>query len=92
MKSSDSEHRQPFKMLEEALAEGWLPIDSIPLAGEGEFLALTLSGLVRLVKNRKTDRKPRRADGYGPKRTSVNSVETGNYLAAIAWRWPRQID
>lgn len=75
-------------MLEEALESGWQDIDTVPLSGEGEFLALTVSGLVRLARNRKAFRNPRKADGYGPKRMTVISVETGNYLGAIAWKWP----
>ena len=75
-------------MLDEALKSGWQPVDTIPLSGEGEFLVITMSGLTRLARNRRTDHKARNADGYGPKRATVISVETGNYLAAIAWRWP----
>ncbi|MFC6584516.1 hypothetical protein [Sulfitobacter aestuariivivens] len=71
-----------------ALSDGWNPIETIPLKGEGEFLVLTLSGLVRLARSRKSSRGGRKADGYGPARTTVNATETGNYLAAIAWRWP----
>ena len=75
-------------MAAEALASGWNSVDTIPLRGEGEFLVLTLSGLIRLARNRRDYRKFRNADGYGPKRLTVNAVETGNYLGAIAWRWP----
>ncbi len=88
MKHYVPKRRDPFDMLEEAILEGWQSIDIVPLEGEGEFLALTLSGLVRLSRNRKPFRNPRRADGYGPKRMVVNSTKTGNYLAAIAWKWP----
>ncbi|MFK7836171.1 MAG: hypothetical protein AB8B60_08115 [Sulfitobacter sp.] len=87
MKHTLPERRDPFKMLEDALSKGWQDIDTIPLKGEGAFLALTISGLVRLARNRKSDRRCRPADGYGPKRTTVSSVETGNYLGAIAWKW-----
>ena len=69
-------------------ASGWDAVDTVPLAGEGDFLVLTLSGSVRLARNRKTFRNCRKADGYGPERTNVISVETGNYLAAIAWKCP----
>lgn len=75
-------------MLEMAQADGWHTVDTIPLNGDGEFLVLTLSGLIRLSRNTKHFRNARRADGYGPKRTTVISVETGNYLGAIAWKWP----
>ena len=75
-------------MLEDALASGWSSVDDIPLRGEGEFLVLTLSGLIRRAKNRRDYRKIRRADGYGPRRLTVNAVDTGNYLGAIAWKWP----
>ncbi len=75
-------------MLEDALDQGWHPIDTVPLRAEGAFMVLTLSGLTRLARNRKAFRNPRPADGYGPRRMTVSSVETGNYLAAIAWKWP----
>ncbi len=75
-------------MAQEALASGWYSVDTVPWKGEGAFLVLTLSGLIRLAKNRRTYRKVRQADGYGPMRQTVNAVETGNYLGAIAWRWP----
>ena len=73
-------------MFEDALAQGWHPLDTIPLKGEGEFMVLTLSGLVRRARNRKDFRQHRQADGYGPARTTVCAVQSGNYLAAIAWR------
>mgnify|MGYP001803040665 CR=1 FL=1 len=76
----------PFAIVELAFEKGWQPIHNMPLAGEGEFIALTLKGRVRRVKNRKTERRFRRSDIYGPARTTVVSIETGNYLAAIAWR------
>ncbi|CUX82360.1 MAG: hypothetical protein HLUCCA05_01815 [Roseibaca calidilacus] len=88
MKHSTPKRRDSFEMLEEALQSGWSSLETIPLKGEGEFLVLTVSGLVRLARNGKTYRKPRRADAYGPERTTVNSVKTGNYLGAMAWRWP----
>mmetsp|Transcript_23292 Transcript_23292/g.40300 ORF Transcript_23292/g.40300 Transcript_23292/m.40300 type:complete len:92 (-) Transcript_23292:1689-1964(-) len=80
--------RNPYEMLEQALLAGWRTVDDIPLKGEGTFLVLTLSGLHRLAKNRRSYRRFRAADGYGPKRLTVNSVETGNYLGAVAWKWP----
>lgn len=75
-------------MTAQALASGWKDVSSIPLKGEGVFLVLTLSGLVRRATNRRSYRKIRRADGYGPKRLTVNAVDSGNYLGAVAWRWP----
>lgn len=75
-------------MQREALDGGWRNVESVPLKGEGEFLALTMSGLVRLARNRRDILRIRRADSYGPARVTVNSVETGNYLGAIAWKWP----
>ncbi|WP_299378068.1 hypothetical protein [uncultured Tateyamaria sp.] len=80
--------RNPYAMAENAFASGWHSVDTIPLKGEGAFLVLTLSGLIRLAKNRRDYRKFRKADGYGPKRLTVNAVDTGNYLGAIAWKWP----
>lgn len=88
MKHSIPKPRDPYEMLEQALASGWQTIDTVPLKGEGAFVALTLFGLTRLSKSRRFSRNFRKADGYGPKRISVNAVETGNYLAAIAWKWP----
>lgn len=90
MKHETPKRRDPFEMLQEALQVGWNTLDTIPLKGDGEFLVLTVSGLVRLARNRKTERKPRKADAYGPERTIVNSVKTGNYLGAMAWRWPTE--
>ncbi|MEM9584225.1 MAG: hypothetical protein AAGA08_14040 [Pseudomonadota bacterium] len=75
-------------MLQDALDAGWATVDTMPLKGEGVFLVLTVSGLTRLARNRNAVRKARRADGYGPARISVISVETGNYLGAMAWKWP----
>ena len=62
-------------------------MDNIPLAGEGEFLVLTMSGLIRKAGNRKKFRRTRIADAWGPARTSVIGIASGNYLAAIAWKW-----
>ncbi|WP_299723803.1 hypothetical protein [uncultured Tateyamaria sp.] len=75
-------------MVAQALNSGWNDVHSVPLKGEGEFLVLTLSGLTRLARFRRSYRKIRKADGYGPERITVNAVATGNYLAAIAWKWP----
>lgn len=75
-------------MLADALAEGWETVDTLPLRGDGIFIALTLSGLTRHVHNRNSLRKSRRADAYGPKRSTVVAVDSGNYLSAIAWKWP----
>ena len=74
-------------MLERGLKQGWQAVDTIPLKGQGSFEVMTLSGLIRLARNRKSFRRARPADGYGPARTIVCAVDTGNYLAAIAWRW-----
>ena len=92
MQHSVPKRRKPHEMAQTALASGWNSVDTIPLKGEGPFLVLTLSGLIRLAKNRREYRKIRKADGYGPMRITVNSVETGNYLGAIAWRWPDPVD
>lgn len=76
----------PYSLYEWAIEQGWHPIHSMPLAGEGEFIVLTLKGLIRTAKNRKATRKFKRSDEYGPARTTVVSSKTGNYLAAIAWK------
>jgi hypothetical protein len=78
----------PYLILERALTHGWQGIETVPLADEGVFQVVTIKGLVRLARNRSLVRKFRRADGWGPKRATVVSVDTGNYLGAIAWRWP----
>lgn len=80
--------RDPFEMHHDAIADGWQAVDTIPLKGEGEFMVLTLSGMIRLARNRRETRNIKPADGYGPMRTTVGAVVSGNYLAAIAWRWP----
>lgn len=76
----------PFALLDEALEDGWQTVHTIPVSGEGVFMALTITGIKRLVRNRNKERKLRRADSYGPARASVIGVETGNYLGAIAWK------
>ena len=76
----------PFALVETAFEQGWHSIHDIPLVGEGEFWVLTLKGLVRTAKNRKANRRFKRSDKYGPARTTVVSVLSGNYLAAIAWK------
>lgn len=88
MTDATPKRRDPFEMLADALQSDWQELDTIPLKNEGPFLVLTVSGLVRLARNGKTARKPRKADAYGPERTTVNSVKTGNYLGAMAWKWP----
>ncbi len=88
MEHSIPQKRDAYEMLNNALAEGWDTVDTLPLRGDGDFLALTVSGLIRRAYNRNTVRKSRRADAYGPKRSSVVAVSSGNYLAAIAWKWP----
>lgn len=80
--------QDPYMLLERAISEGWSSVDTIPISGEGEFLVVTLKGLVRLARSRAARRICRRADGWGPKRSTVVAVETGNYLGAIAWKWP----
>lgn len=86
MKHDLPKKHDPRAMLSEALVNGWETVDSVPLSGEGSFLVLTMSGLVRLARNRNLERTIRRADPYGPKRASVIAVDSGNYLAAIAWK------
>jgi len=88
MKHSVPKRRDPYKMLQAALETGWSSVEDIPLKGEGLFMVLTVSGLVRYAKNRNKERRFRRADGYGPMRATVVAVDSGNYLGAIAWRWP----
>jgi len=88
VKHSVPKRRNPHEMASEALASGWHSLDTIPLRDEGEFLVLTVSGLVRLARNRRSYRKIRKSDGYGPNRLTVNAVGSGNYLGAIAWKWP----
>lgn len=86
MKHDTPRRRDPNAMLSEALLNGWETVDTIPVRGDGVFLALTLSGLIRRAHNRNIDRKARRADAYGPKRSTVVASDSGNYLAAIAWK------
>lgn len=88
MKNGAPPKRDPNVMLVEALAAGWKTVDTLPLRGEGTFMALTVSGLTRRVRNRNSVRKYRRADVYGPKRANVVAVDSGNYLSAIAWNMP----
>jgi hypothetical protein len=78
----------PYLILERAVSDGWQSIDTIPLADEGTFWVITIKGLMRMARNRSLTRRARRADGWGPARTTVVSVDSGNYLGAIAWRWP----
>ncbi len=88
MRHSVPQKRDAYQMLSDALAEGWQTIDTLPLRGEGVFLVLTISGLIRHAHSRNAVRTSRRADAYGPKRSSVVAEDSGNYLAAIAWKWP----
>lgn len=88
MKHETPPKRDPNVMLTEALAAGWETVDTLPLRGDGAFMALTVSGLTRRVHNRNSVRKSRRADVYGPKRANVVAVDSGNYLSAIAWNMP----
>lgn len=83
---SNLSNTNPFELVEAAFEAGWSPIHTIPLADEGEFIALTVKGLVRKVRNRNSVRRFKRSDKYGPARTTVVSVVSGNYLAAIAWK------
>lgn len=80
--------QDPYLILERARSQGWQSIETVPLAGDGVFQVVTIKGLVRLARNRSVVRKLRRADGWGPARATVVAVESGNYLGAIAWRWP----
>ncbi|OAN82457.1 hypothetical protein A8B78_08375 [Jannaschia sp. EhC01] len=89
MKHETPVKRDPNAMLSDALDEGWQTVDTLPVRGDGVFLALTLSGLTRRAHNRNAERKARRADAYGPKRSTVVAVDSGNYLSAIAWTWPK---
>ncbi len=41
-----------------------------------------------MARNKKGFRRARTADSYGPARISVIAVDSGNYLSAIAWKWP----
>ncbi len=88
MKHAVPRRRNTYDMYSDALETGWHPIDSLPRHGEGAFLVLTLSGLVRMARNKKGFRRARTADSYGPARISVIAVDSGNYLSAIAWKWP----
>lgn len=73
-------------MLDDALEAGWLRIGSVPCAGQGDFMVLTMSGLIRRARNHREKPRFRDADGYGPRRAAVVAVESGNYLTAIAWK------
>jgi hypothetical protein len=75
-----------FHLYQVALDHGWNPTSTIPLAGEGLFLALTLRGLIREVRTRSSVLRIRPADAYGPQRVTVKAAKSGNYLAAIAWK------
>lgn len=88
MKHAAPRKRDPNEMLADALQEGWQTVDTLPVKGDGAFMVLTLSGLIRLAHNRNHTRKSRRADAYGPKRSTVVANDSGNYLAAVAWKWP----
>ncbi|MEL6639953.1 MAG: hypothetical protein AAGL17_08030 [Cyanobacteria bacterium J06576_12] len=82
----DAEYADAFQLYEVAIDAGWRSVRSIPLAGQGPFEALTIRGLIRIVKTRSPVLRIRRADGYGPERVTVKAITSGNYLAAIAWR------
>lgn len=86
MKHSVPTRRNPYQMLEEALKNGWNSVDSLPLPENGEFMVITMSGLIRRARNRNPIARIRKADHYGPARANVIAIESGNYLAAIAWR------
>lgn len=79
--------RNPYDMLENAIKVGWHAVDNIQPAGEGEFLVLKMSGFIRRARSIKTSHRTRFADSCSPARMTIVSVESGNYLAAIAWRW-----
>lgn len=90
MKHQIPTRRNPFDMLAQALRNGWQGVETIPVKGDGVFWVITMSGLVRLSRNRNYHRRFRESDAYGPRRATVCSVETGNYLGAIAWKWPEE--
>ena len=82
----EDEYTDAFHLHELAISTGWQSIHTIPVAGQGAFMALTLRGLIREVKTRSPVRRIRRKDAYGPDRVTVKAVVSGNYLAAIAWK------
>lgn len=82
----DGDYDDGFQLRDLALLHGWSTVRTIPLAGEGPFLALTLRGLIREVRSRSSVRRIKPADGYGPERVTVRAIKSGNYLAAIAWK------
>ena len=86
MKYDLPERRDPYRMRERALSEGWQSVENIPGPVDGEFLVMTMSGLVRRARQIRNLPRIRLADGYGPQRVSVVGVASGNYLAAIAWK------
>lgn len=90
MKHAMPQRRDPKEMQRQALAEGWQPLSKIPKRGEGEYIVLTFSGLIRRARSHRLEPRIRAADGRGPERTTVVATESGNYLTAIAWRWPSE--
>ena len=75
-----------YDLLDKAVAQGWSSVETIPLFGQGSFMALTQFGLIRRAQNTQTERRIQSADRNGPNRTSVVSIESGNALVAIAWK------
>ena len=88
MKHSIPERRDPLKILQRALSDGWSTMESVPGPDDGHFLVITMSGLIRLAKNHRQVLRLKGPDGYGPARIVVRGVATKNYLSAIAWKWP----
>ena len=88
MKHALPEKRNPYRMRDKALEDGWQTLDTIPRYGEGVFLVLTFSGLIRTARMARRFPRIKKADGYGPERVTVIATESGNYLTAIAWKWP----
>jgi len=80
------DYSDSFHLFELAIDDGWRTIRTVPLAGQGQFLGLTIRGLIRVVKTRSNVLRVRPRDGYGPERVTVKAVASGNYLAAIAWK------
>ena len=80
MKHAVPKRRDPFEMLDEALQTGWNRLDTIPLKGEGEFLVLTVSGLIRMARNGKTQR-----NRAAPMPTGQNAPRSMPSRPATTW-------
>ena len=88
MKHTVPKRRSVYEMRDWSLEAGWQSLETLPDYGAGDFMVLTFSGLVRRAHLTRANPRIRPADGYGPARVVVAGVQSGNYLAAIAWRWP----